>query len=200
LTNGVSFGLSNQGSLSFDGSNDYVSIGSQSLVGSGTKPFTVEMWFYNTKTWSAGQYTMFARVKQDTEFFFVLYNYTSTLYAIPSFRNYTQFGYTLTTTISDYANKWLHIVVVYNGGDKNTAAAFNTYINGTALPQATVNFGTAGGASSNCNIIGADGNSGCNVTTAFHQGNFGIYRIYTRVLAATEILQNFNADRQRFGV
>jgi len=200
LTNGVSFGLSNQGSLSFDGSNDYVSIGSQSLVGSGTKTFTVEMWFYNTKTWSAGQYTMFARVKQDTEFFTSLYNSGGTLYANNIFRSYTQYGTPLTTTISDYVNKWIHMVVVYNGGNKDTAAAYNTYINGSAIAQGTVNFGAAGGTGSNCNIIGADGTSGCNASSVFHQGNIGIYRIYTRVLAATEILQNFNADRQRFGV
>lgn len=198
LTNGPIWGAANNGVISFDGTDDYLSIGSQSLVGSGTTTFTAEISFYNTKSWSAGQYTMFFRIKQDTEFFFVLYNYLSTLYALPAFRNYHQWGYPLTTTISDYVNKWFTMTIVYNGGSKGNASSFNLYINGSLLPAGTYDFGTAGGVSSNCNIIGADGNSGCNVTTAYHQGFISNYKIYNTALTAAQVLQNYNASRGRY--
>jgi hypothetical protein len=45
LTNGPTYSSANGGSIVFDGVDDYVNIGSQSLVGSGTSPFSVELWF-----------------------------------------------------------------------------------------------------------------------------------------------------------
>ena len=90
---------------------------------------------------------------------------------------------------------------MYNGGTKGTAASLNLYLNGTLIPTGTYDFGTAGGVGSNCNILGADGNSGCNVAlSAYHSGEVALYRIYNRVLSATEILQVYNAQRTRFGV
>jgi hypothetical protein len=198
LINGVGYNSSNGGSLVFDGVDDYVNIGSQSLVGSGTSPFSVELWFYNTRNWTSGQYTMFFRVKQDSEFFITLYNPSGTLNLVPIFRGFNQWG--IPVTQSDYVNKWVCLSVVYNGGDKNTAASFLTYVNGVQLSSGTTNFGTAGGGGSNCNIIGADGSSGCNAVITFHQGNIGAYKVYNRALTAQEIQQNYNALKGRFGI
>ena len=186
------------GSLVFNGSNQYISIGSQSLVGSGTSPFSVELWFYNTKNWTSGQHTMFVRVKQDSEFFIALYNPSGTLNVIPTFRGFNQWG--IPVTQSDYVNKWVCLSVVYNGGDKNTAASFLTYVNGVQLASGTTNFGAAGGAGSNCNILGADGDSGCNAVITFHQGNIGAYKVYNRALTAAEVSQNYKALKSRYGL
>jgi len=65
LINGPTFNAGNQGGIVFDGTNDYISIGSQNIVGTGTSPFSVELCIYNTKNWGVGQYTMPFRVKQD---------------------------------------------------------------------------------------------------------------------------------------
>ena len=191
LQGGVGFTVDDGGSLVFDGTDDYISIGSQSLVGSGTSPFSVELWFYNTKNWTSGQYTMPIRVKQDSEFFVSLYNPSGTLNVYATFRGYNQWG--IPVTQSDYVNKWVCLSVVYNGGDKNTAASFLTYVNGVQLASGTTNFGAAGGTGSNCNILGADGDSGCNAVLTFHQGNIGAYKVYNRALTATEVQQNYNA-------
>ena len=191
LTNGPTYSSANGGSIVFDGVDDFVNIGTQSLVGSGTSPFSVEVWFYNTKNWTSTQYTLFYTIKQDTEFFIALYNSSGTLYCWPTFRGQTQWGIPLTQ--SNYVNKWICLSVVYNGGGKSTASSFVTYSNGVQLPAGSVNFGAAGGAT-NTNSIASDGGS------VFHQGNIASYKVYNRALTATEISQNFNALRSRFSI
>jgi len=116
----------------------------------------------------------------------------------PVFRGNTQWG--IPVIKADYINKWISICIVYNGGNKSSASSYLTYVNGIQLPYGTNNFGTAGGTNSNCNIIGADGNSGCNVFGGYYQGNIGTYKIYNNTLSAAEILQNFEAVKGRYGL
>lgn len=205
LSNGAFGNNANSGVIIFDGVDDHIAItepsgigGTGNIVGSGTSPFTVEIWFFNTRTLATGAYTMLFRVKQDTEFFGVLSNPSGTYNFYPVFRNFTQWG--IPVTNSDFINKWICAHFVYTGGAKGTAASFKTYVNGVQIPVGTNNFGTAGGTGSNCNIIGADGNSGCNVTAGYHGGRISIYRLYNRELNLTEIQQNFNAIRARYGL
>ena len=192
LTNGPTYSSSNGGSLVFDGSNQYVNIGTQSLVGSGTAPFTVEIWFYNTKTISGPEYTQLFNIKQDTELFTNLYNPSGTFYIFSAFRGQTQWAIPLTQ--SDYLNKWICLTFVYNGGNKSTASSFITYTNAVQLPTGSVNLGTAGGVS-NTNTIGIAGGG-----APYHQGNISAYRIYNRALSAAEIKQNYNAMRGRYSL
>ena len=197
LTNGPTYSSANGGSIVFDGGDDYISIGSQSLVGSGNTPFSVELWFYNTKTLTSGQETIPIRVKQDTEFFVSLKNVSGTFNIYAVFRGQTQWGIPLTQ--SDYVNKWICLTIVYNGGGKSTASSYDIYSNAVKLPYGTNNLGGAGGVP-NCNLLGADGSSGCNATAGFYQGNISAYKVYNRALSAAEVSQNFNALRGRFGI
>ena len=192
LTNGPTYSATNGGSIVFDGTNDNVNIGTQSLVGSGTSPFSVELWFYNTKNWTSGQYSVFNTIKQDTEFFIAVFNSSGTLYLYSPFRGGTaQWG--IPVTQSNYVNKWVCLSIVYNGGDKNTASSFDTYSNGVKLPTGSVNLGGATGAT-NSNRISPDEGG------IYYQGNIGAYKVYNKGLSAVEISQNFNALRGRFGI
>ena len=200
LINGPTFNAGNQGGIVFDGTNDYISIGSQNIVGTGTSPFSVELCIYNTKNWGVGQYTMPFRVKQDSEFFVTLYNPSGTLLSTPIFRGYyTQWATPVTQ--SDFVNKWIFLNYVYNGGDKSTATSYVSYLNGVQLPTGTINNGPAnGGLASNCNIIGVDGDNGCNsINSGLLQGKISLYKLYNRALSAAEVLQNYNATKSRFG-
>ena len=192
LINGVGYNSANGGILVYDGLNDYVNIGNQNIIGSGTAPFSFEMWLYNIRSFSAGQYTTLVTLRQDTEFFINLYRPTDTLHVYSAFRGQNQWG--IPVVQSDYFNKWICLNVVYNGGNKSTASSFITYLNSTQLPTPNVNFSTAGG-SSNSNTIGTDGANG-----GFHQGNIGSYKVYNRALSAAEIQRNFNATRGRYGI
>ena len=200
LTNGPTFNSANGGSIVFDGSNDYISIGSQNIVGTGTSAFTGELWWYINKTLANGEYIMPIRIKQDTEFFVSLYNPSGTYNIIPTFRLSTQYGTPVTN--SDYINKWICMQFVYTGGNKNTASSYKFYINGAQIAVGSNSFGAAGGEGANCNIIGADGNSGCNTffTSGVMKGNIASYRLYTGELTAAQLLQNYNATKTKFGL
>jgi hypothetical protein len=200
LTNGPTFSSENGGSIVFDGTNDYISIGSQNIVGTGTSAFTGELWWYINKTLASGEYIMPIRIKQDSEFLIVLYNPSGTYNIIPTFRLSTQYGTPVTN--SDYINKWICMQFVYTGGNKNTASSYKIYINGAQIAVGSNNFGPAGGEGSNCNIIGANGNSGCNTffTSGVMKGNIASYRLYTGELTAAQLLQNYNANKTKFGL
>jgi hypothetical protein len=201
LINGPTYSSGNGGSIVFDGVDDYVSIGSQNIIGTGTSPFSTEFWIYNTKDFAAGGYSMIYRIKQDTENFLVLYNNAGTWLIWATFRGSNQQA--LSVTSSDYLNKWVCIDVVYNGGDKNLASSYTYYRNGVSLGSGTTNLGVAGGTGNNCNILGRDGDGStpCNVSsTGQLQGNLAAFKVYNRALSAAEIKQNFNAQNDRFGL
>jgi hypothetical protein len=200
LTNGPTFNSANGGSIVFDGTNDYISIGSQNIVGTGTSAFTGELWWYINKTLASGEYIMPIRIKQDSEFFIALYNPSGTYNLYGTFRGYAQYG--IPVTNSDYINKWICMQFVYTGGNKNTASSYKFYINGAQIAVGSNSFGAAGGEGANCNIIGADGNSGCNTffTSGVMKGNIASYRLYTGELTAAQLLQNYNATKTKFGL
>jgi hypothetical protein len=93
-----------------------------------------------------------------------------------------------TATIS--ANTWYHVVAVYNA----SALTASIYLNGV-LAQ------TSNGSSAFQNppgnyAIGAFGAAG----GYYFPGYFSSHKLYNRVLSATEIQQNYNATKGRFGL
>ena len=85
-------------------------------------------------------------------------------------------------------NDWEHYVITYNGlADFELASSYTAYKNGSS--------GTVADA-------GTTVLSGQHTDNAFtgHDMEIGEFRIYNKVLTATEVSQNFNATRARYGV
>jgi hypothetical protein len=99
------------------------------------------------------------------------------------------YGNDITGTISLSANIWYNIVWIYN----SSSYLKQIYVNGV--------FDTSGGS------VGYSG-SGTNTeigrypwaTAQLANNNIAILCFYNKVLSSVEVLQNFNADRSRFGV
>ena len=87
-----------------------------------------------------------------------------------------------TTALSTTA--WNYVCVTNDG------STTHWYINGAASNNGSQNIGK----SAQSTFIIADGYNGN------FNGRMGPHRMYNRVLSATEVLQNFNAQRARFGV
>jgi hypothetical protein len=85
---------------------------------------------------------------------------------------------------------WVNIVASWTG------SSLSLYLNGV-LSQ--TNTGTLGGANIANWTIGNVTAAGGNVGNRF-QGEVGITQIYDRALTATEVQQNFNALRGRYGI
>ena len=177
LVNGVGFSTDGQGSLSFDGSDDYVVINSTSDLAPGTGDFTYSAWV-NPVSYSV--YSGFLIVattgglwigKLGSDFVLRAYNVA----------NYLEYS-TLPST-----GQWTNVVVTRSG------TLVTLYYNAVAVATTNTNY----------NFIQANayiGNDGP-VTSANFNGKIGSTLFYNgKALTPAEILQNYNAQKTRFGL
>jgi hypothetical protein len=94
--------------------------------------------------------------------------------------------YQSTDTIS--LNTWYNVTVTFN-----TTSGFKIYINGQLDSSHNMTLAHLGSGTTN---LASYGNTGDN----FMNGRISKVYTYNRVLSATEILQNFDADRSQFGI
>ena len=98
---------------------------------------------------------------------------------------------TMTTTATVSIGDWTHIVGIHDASNTDSYI----YINGELSATDKSSIGNLGGTAIDL-AIGYD-----DYTDRYpFDGNISNVRIYNRVLSAAEVLQNFNAQRTRFGV
>lgn len=137
-----------------------------------TNTFTLNMWIYPIP--SSDVYGALFTQASFAGIFYLGGSKKITYYTTPTDR---------VTTAVLIENRWNNVVIINNGGN------VSFYIN-SALDASTfssVNGFTAG-------MIGND-----NFSENF-KGNISIINLYNRVLSSTEILQNYNAIRSRYGL
>ena len=187
LTNGPVNTSGVNGYFTFDGVDDYVNVtnGMNSLVGTSTVTFSA--WIYRTSApaYWAGIISnkvnvtdgICLLVNPDSKIFWQYDGGTSGVYAIYG-------GATLAT------NTWYNIAGVYD------SVGLKTYLNGV-LNDSAADAGKSIASAGNMNItIGAqDSGPG-----GPFPGRIAQCSVYNRSLSATEMLQNFNALRGRYGI
>jgi hypothetical protein len=99
----------------------------------------------------------------------------------------------LTTPTATYMNttSWYQVVGTYTSGDRRL------YINGVQVnSNATTGSLSVNSGGSSIGVYGGfSGGRGY-----YYNGNIGMVRVYNRALSAAEVLQNFNAQRSRYGL
>lgn len=172
LINGVTYSSNNNGYFTFNGTNNYINAGNDTSlqVSSGT----ISAWARATSP--GGGYRgivakQFAYGMFYVDGVFVAYDWQA---ASPRSSG---------LNIADGA--WKHLVLTFSGG------AGTLYINGASVLSAVYNI-----SNNSYNLfIGAEANANqyaaCNIAQAL---------IYNRALSATEILQNYNATKRRYGL
>jgi hypothetical protein len=96
-------------------------------------------------------------------------------------------------SLSLSTNTWYHFVFTYNHSSPYTKQMFFNGVQQTGTEiQAQSQYSGTGTLR-----IGAIYGSG---NYAFANGKFALVRVYNKILSASEVLQNFNAHRDRFGV
>jgi hypothetical protein len=179
LTNGPTFNSANGGSIVFDGTNDYVS----GTVNIANSPFTIICWVYPNVTPSTNVYfsvgsidatrtALHLRLVNDTSFVFGLYNDD------------------LSATVSSVTNKWNYFAVTLTSGLIQTV-----YQNGVLVgsPRTAAGYFTG-------NTIYGIGRWSKTGPTQYINANVATSYVYNRALSATEIDQNYNATKSRFGL
>lgn len=180
LTNGPTFSSTNGGNIVFDGTNDYIDIPNSSIFN--TTVFTISAWAFPTA---------FA-------------NYKSIMAKLSNSSNYEQFGFNIDVNGGVFfqlgnnsgarsslnLNQWNHVCGVCNGVNGRL------YVNSIINPN-IFTIGTEGYSASNPVRIGNTSYTG---NSRYFSGNISIVKIYNKALSASEVLQNFNATRRRFGL
>ena len=194
LVNGVAYDLDRSGSFYFDGSNDYVGLGSTTIFNS--TAFTVSFWIkpttysgtYCSGAVSNGQYTLFGTTSS-------YQGYSSTFSgAIQTAINGNAIA---TVNQSNFSiNKWYHYVAVYDSAGIGSSNKFKIYIDGTIKSLTfDVPMPSAPYAAGQESRIGWGPGGGA---YPYYNGNIGLVQIHSKALSSTEILQNYNATKARF--
>ena len=193
LINGPTFNSANGGSIVFDGTNDYASATDSSSL----RPtsFSIDVWFkvnsfssfmslvtkpFNGPPWSPPYLSYMIRL-----------NNTGTVLEIS-----TNTGGTYRFLQPNYTflvNTTYNVIFTFNS---STGAAI-AYINGTVLSSTTFTAGAISYSTSPL-IIGAG--YGVSPVGELFNGNIYTVKIYNTVLSATQITQNYNAIKSRFGL
>ena len=191
LVNGPTYDSSNEGSVVFDGTNDYMTFLSSSNYSYGTGDFSVDYWINFNNLTSTQQALLdassnpIANTTSGGTFGFAVNNTQIITYA----NNGSLFT---TTNTSLSANTWINlsfsrisgVLYVYRNSMiiDSVACAWDFQFNSTIYPFLYVGV-----------------NPGTNAS--LFNGKLGNVKIYKgKGLIASEILQNYNAQKSRFGL
>ena len=194
LTNGPTFSGTNGGSIVFDGTDDYV-------------PTTLDLSWNNTNSVSISMWIKTANLSQSKGFLgtgnfewqfrqgyyggansdlvFVYWDNTG---------NHTNGSIPLMTNFFDNTS-WKHLVMTWN--NSNSTILF--YKNGTQIFSQVYGDPSVNRVSSQLMQLGGNVYS-WDGAGAYWNGSFSNIQTYNRVLSTTEVLQNYNATKTRFGL
>jgi hypothetical protein len=180
--------------FSYNGSSSKVSVPDNALLEPGSGNWTTEAWFYpNSFSSSSVVLGKFDNggLAQNVSYS-IRINTSGALFAQYSNGSFSTFvnstSYTLTT------NTWYQVVYVWtNSGGVKT---LQTFINGSSI--GTVNHTFASILNSTNPLYLGSYNGG--EYNQWFSGRIGITRIYNNALSSIEVLQNFDADKSKYGL
>ncbi len=174
LVNGPSYSSANNGVMVFDGTDDNGTTSGLSFTN-----FTMEM-FVNVYQLT-GALALNRIVQTNSTYLTIVgqsfYGPLNTLSLFDSATGYNNTSYVVPL------GQYIHLTLVKNG------AAHEIFVNGVSVYSASLGNPTIG------YILLADG--GGNEKT---RSSFGYFKIYNKVLTATEVLNSFNFNKSRFGL
>ena len=177
LTNGPTFNSGNGGSIVFDGTNDYVL--TNGVIPTGNTSKSLFLIFKSTTTISTRQWLFYSGGESGTGRFCLEIESSKFTF------NYYNSAIASSTLTSE---TWYYGGVTYNLSNSN----IKIYVNG--VNQSTNAIGLSTGFNSN-NYIGSYLGTGI-----YFNGNIPVVQAYDRELSSTEVLQNYNALKGRFGL
>ena len=184
LTNGPTFNSGNGGSIVFDGVNDYTTIYTNTNIPIGNQAYTISVWF-NSTTFSSG-------VRGG----FVGWGNWGATNQVTAFRldgnqllQYWWANDQYSGGLSMVVNQWYNAVALFNGTVRQI------WLNGMLLVS---------GNASNHNVPFSTnltvGRTLPSVSNEYFSGKLGTTLIYNKGLTSTEVLQNYNATKSRYGL
>jgi hypothetical protein len=178
LFNGVAFNNANSGSFVFDGTNDYVEFLPSSIFNLGTGDFTFLAWH---KTTNKSGYSTILSIDDGNGTGIIFY----TTIGSGVFRNWVA-GQARNGNIDICTGIWNLVALTRSSGN------CTQFVNGVS----DVTFSAAGSLS----VSGRSLFVGKILNELYYNGNISQVQIYNRALTSTEIKQNYNALKNRYGL
>lgn len=180
--------------FSYNGTNSQVAIADNAVLEPGSGDWTMEVWVNQT---NSGNDVVLSKFDPGGLASDVAYSIrtTGTSY-------YSQMGsgvgsgatlYQNSTTHIGSINTWYQIVYVFTNIAVNT---FETFVNGSSI--GSISHSLASILNTPANLYLGSYNNG--EYAQWFDGKIGITRLYNRALTSSEVLQNYNADKSKYGL
>lgn len=188
LVNGVGYNSGNGGNWVFDGIDDYVNISNNSSINP-TTAITVAS-FFNISSYGANYAPIIFKQNNYTGQYeqYSLGFFNNNIFLVITGADRTQ---KIVQTSGNYTNQTVYAV----GTCDTVTDEMKLYINGTLIQTTT--FTSTFDIANTPVTIGGTGTVGY---AGWTNGKIYTAQIYNRSLSALEVLQNFNAQRNRFGL
>lgn len=181
LTNGPTFNTGSGGNIVFDGTNDYAAWDVSNLGLNVQGPYTIECTLrYNSTTGTINPITLTSLNTKAFQFGYISSSPVVWKYGGTTILTYTPPSgiYTMSCTVTT------SLVSVYINGILNNSTST------PSLQTGTLTY-----------LLSSAYHNGTAITPfAFFNGNIYNIKLYNKLLTSTEILQNYNATKTRFGL
>lgn len=190
LVNGPTFNSTNGGSIVLDGANDYINLGSSINFSNYTNGFTIGCWvkILNTAQTNRYLFSKLTNASSDNQFS-IVYGYVANTFELYGGAGGTGANQTIRTNsqISVNDTNWHFLYYTVGATTIGYLDAVSKFTN--TYPSLTFV------SSTNTNFIST-------FNSAQNFGNLSLANmvLYSRILSSSEVLQNFNATRTRFGL
>ena len=179
LTNGPTFNTASGGNIVLDGSNDFVTFGDVAALNF-TTAFSIGCWFRASAVQPSVDSAIMGNLNG------LPYNGYMLWYNSNTVDFYYNSGIRANSTTTIVSNVWYHVMGIWTG------AAAQIYLNGVL----NVSTAQATGPLTGSTLFTV----GQYQASRNFAGNISACSAYNRALSATEVLQNYNATKGRYGL
>ena len=193
LTNGVGYSSTNGGVMTFDGVNDFVNCGNSSTFNQ-TNALTLSTWV-KINSLSSENTLIGKQWCNLNQYSYLLYVNTQGKLILDTANSGACNGYfsAYTSTNSLSINTWYNVVISF------TNASLKIYLNGQLISGSLSGINTGLFVGNAPVLLGTYRGLSGNYASMLN-GNMGSTLIYNTALSDSEVTQNFNATKSRFGL
>lgn len=176
--------------FAYNGSTSEVSVPDNALLEPGTGDWTMEAWVYQSS--STGSQVVLGKFDNGG-------GAQDVCYAIRVINGNVRADFgngTTAVSTANYAlplNTWTQLVYVFNNVANNNII---TYVNGVQQSTTTHSFASILNTANNLYLGSYNGGE----YSQWFNGHIGVTRLYNSALSSAQVLQNFNADRTKYGI
>jgi hypothetical protein len=180
--------------FTYNGSSSQISVADNALLEPGSGDWTIEVWVNQAVAGNDVVLGKFNAGGLTTNVGYSIRTTGSTFYG--QYGSGGGSGATLFVNSTNYSktiNTWHQLVYVFTNVAANT---FQTFVNGSSI--GTVNHSLASILNTSTNLYIGSYNGG--EYPQWFDGKIGITRLYNRALTSTEVLNNYNVDKSKYGL